>query len=169
MLRPFRLATALGPILLTAGFGAVANAATLEGDFNTGPSLEKEAAGASLDIRFHPCKDDQSRTCASVLRAVEPNGPSGNDALPGGEPIAGFVFIRDLEARTGGKYRDGKIAAIDESVIKGRMVWYGLKIDLRPDGALNATGCLGFICPRVMIWTPLAPNGAAGPAAGAEH
>ncbi len=167
MKRLGKLAATLVPVFLAAGVGVVADAAGLSGDFNTGPSLEKEAAGASLDIRFHPCKEDQALTCASVLRTVEPNGPTGRDTLPGGEPIAGFVFIRGLEARKGGFYRDGKIAAIDESMIKGRLIWYGLKIDPQPDGALKATGCLAFICPRVMKWTPLSPKSAAEPAADA--
>lgn len=137
----------------------------LAGDFNTGPSLEKEAAGASLNIRFHPCSDDVAMLCATVLRAVEPGGPSGKDHLPNGDPVKGFVFIRDLKTKGDGKYRDGKIAAIDESLIKGKMIWYGLKVDDKGDGTLEATGCLGFICPRKMIWTPVvdpAMDGASG-------
>lgn len=128
-------------------------AQTLSGDFNTGPSLEVEAAGASLNIRFHPCADDTALTCATVLEAIEPNGPSGRDTLPSGDPVVGFVVIRDLKAKGDGEYRGGKIAAIDESLIKGKMIWYGIKIDDKFDGTLAATGCLGVICPRKMVWT----------------
>lgn len=138
-------------------------AEALSGDFNTGPSLEAEANGASLNIRFHPCTDDQALTCATVLEAIEPNGPSGRNLLPTGDPVVGFVLIRDLEAKGGGEYRGGKIAAIDESLIKGKMIWYGIKIDDKFDGTLAATGCLGFICPRKMVWT------AVGKAAGGAH
>ena len=130
-----------------------AAAGGLTGDFNTGPSLEKEAHGASLNIRFHPCADNQETICATVLETVEPNGPSGKTALPNGEPVVGFVFIKGMKPDGEGRYRDGKIAAIDESLIKGRMIWYGIKIDDNFDGTLAATGCLGFICPRKMLWT----------------
>lgn len=136
---------------------------SLSGEFNTGPSLEKDAAGASLNIRFHPCAEDKALICATVLDAVEPNGPSGRDVLPNGDPVVGFVFIRDLRPKGNGEYRDGKIAAIDESLIKGKMIWYGIKIDDNFDGTLAATGCLGFICPRKMVWTSV------GSAAGGER
>lgn len=139
--------------LALSAASAPPSASNLSGDFNTGPSLEKEAAGASLNIRFHPCTEDQSLTCATVLDAVEPNGPSGRDVLPSGEPVVGFVVVRDLRSKGNGEYRDGKIAAIDESMIKGKMIWYGIKIDDNFDGTLAATGCLGFICPRKMTWT----------------
>ena len=131
------------------------------GVFNTGPSLEKAADGASLNIRFHPCTDNVEKICASVLETVEPNGPSGKTVLPNGEPVVGFVFIRDMKSKGEGRYREGKIAAIDESLIKGEMIWYGIKIDDNFDGTLEATGCLGFICPRKMVWTTV------GAAAGA--
>lgn len=131
------------------------------GVFNTGPSLEKAAEGASLNIRFHPCADDEEKICATVLETVEPNGASGKTVLPNGEPVVGFVFIKDMKSKGEGRYRQGKIAAIDESLIKGEMIWYGIKIDDNFDGTLAATGCLGFICPRKMLWTTV------GPAAGA--
>lgn len=127
-------------------------AAPLDGRFNTGPSLEKEASGGSLNIAFHPCTDEPSRRCASILEMVEPAGPSGLTTLPNGEPVVGFVFIRDLKPKGEGRWRDGKILAVDESLIKGKMIWYGLKIDANADGSLAATGCLGFICPREMTW-----------------
>ncbi|MDZ7626957.1 MAG: hypothetical protein U5J99_00965 [Parvularculaceae bacterium] len=142
--------------LVTAAVLAVAPAALaspLAGDFNTGPSLVEEANGASLNIRFHPCTDDTAQTCASVLEMVEPEGPSGSTLLPNGEPIVGFVMIRGLTPKGEGAFRSGEIAAIDESLVKGKMVWYGLKIDKNADGTLAATGCLGFICPRKMTWT----------------
>lgn len=135
----------------------------LAGVFNTGPSLEEAANGASLNIHFHPCTDDETLVCATVLKTVEPGGPSGKTVLPNGDPVIGFVFIRDLKPRGEGKWRDGKIAAIDESLIKGKMVWYGVKIDDRFDGTLEATGCLAFLCPRRMTWTTVEP------AAGAKH
>lgn len=134
---------------------APARGETLFGAFNTGPSLEKEAGGASLNIAFHPCSDDPALSCATVLEAIEPKGPSGRTALPGGDPVVGFVVIRDLKSKGDGRHRDGKIAAIDESLIKGKLIWYGLKIDENADGTLAATGCLGFICPREMVWTPV--------------
>lgn len=154
-------------ILLAApavfAFSAPARSETLSGEFNTGPSLEKEAAGASLNVRFHSCTDDEALICATVLQTVEPGGPSGKNVLPNGDPVVGFVFIRDLKPKGNGEYRGGKIAAIDESLIKGKMIWYGIKIDDNFDGTLAATGCLGFICPRKMVWTSV------GSAAGGER
>lgn len=141
-----------------------ARAGISDGPFNTGPSLEKEAAGASLNISFHPCTDNESLYCASVLETVEPAGPSGKTVLPNGDSVIGFEFIRGLKPKGEGEYRDGKIAAIDESLIKGKMIWYGLKIDENADGSLTATGCLGFICPRKMLWTKV-PGDIGAPAA----
>jgi hypothetical protein len=135
---------------------AAAYAGGLTGDYNTGPSRVEEAKGASLNIRFHPCKDDKAAVCASVLEMIEPAGPSGRTTLPNGEPVVGAVMIRKLTLKRENEYRDGEILAIDESIVKGKMLWYGLKIDQKPDGTLAATGCLGFICPRKMVWTPAA-------------
>lgn len=134
---------------------AAASAGGLAGAYNTGPSRVAEAKGASLNIRFHPCTDDSGATCASVLEMVEPAGPSGRTILPNGDPVVGAVMIRKLTLKRENEYRDGEILAIDESILKGKMLWYGLKIDKKPDGTLAATGCLGFICPRKMVWTPV--------------
>jgi len=139
--------------LFAVAIAGVAHAAELSGAFNTGPSLEKEANGASLNIIFHPCTEDKTLYCASVIETVEPNGPSGKTVLPNGDPVIGFEFIRNLKSKGDAEFRDGKIAAIDESLIRGKMVWYGVKIDKNADGTLTATGCLGFICPRKMLWT----------------
>ncbi len=141
------------PVVFALAISASACAEPLGGAFNTGPSLEKEAAGASLNISFHPCADDSSLYCATVLETVEPGGRSGRTTLPNGEPVVGFVFIRGLKPEGEGKYRDGRITAIDQSLIKGKMIRYGLKIDENADGTLSATGCLAFVCPREMIWT----------------
>lgn len=157
----------LAALAICAAHGP-AFAETISGDFNTGPSPEKETIGASLNIRFHPCSDEPTLTCATVLEAIEPNGPSGRTILPNGDPIVGFEVIKGLKPHSDGKYRDGKIAALDQSMIKGKMIWYGLKVDNNFDGTLAATGCLGFICPRKMIWTSVAPH-AADPAAAGEQ
>lgn len=143
--------------LLAAVIAMTAPAAAAEGlagDYNTGPSRVAEAKGASLNIRFHPCSDDVEAICASVLEMIEPAGPSGRTTLPNGDPVVGAVMIRNLTLKRENEYRDGEILAIDESIVKGKMLWYGLKIDQKPDGTLAATGCLGFICPRKMVWTP---------------
>ncbi len=158
-----RLLSAFGIFLAAAAFpgampgarAADADEAALAGAFNTGPSLEKDAAGASLNIRFHPCADDAAAYCATIVDVIEPAGPSGKTILPNGDPVIGFVFIRDLEPKGAGRFRGGKIAAVDESLIKNKMVWYGVKIDANADGSLAATGCLGVICPRKMRWTPV--------------
>ncbi len=130
----------------------------LSGDYNTGPSLVEEAKGASLNIRFHPCTDDATTVCASVLAMIEPQGPSGRTTLPNGDPVVGAVMIRKLTTKRENEYRGGEILAIDESMKKGKMLWYGLKIDKNSDGALAVTGCLAFICPRKMVWTPVASD-----------
>lgn len=162
-MRIFRLFLPVAVVLFASAASAAsaaAQAADLSGVFNTGPSLEKEANGASLNIAFHPCTDDKALYCASVLETIEPEGPSGKTILPNGDPVIGFEFVRNLKPRGDGEFRDGKIAAIDESLIKGKMIWYGVKIDKNADGSLTATGCLGFICPRKMLWTMVEPAGA---------
>jgi len=82
--------------------------------------------------------------------------------LPDGNPIVGYVMVTGLKVKKPGKYRGGKILAVDESMVKGKMDWYGLKIDDNYDGTLTATGCLGYICPRKMTWTAVAAPGGAG-------
>ena|GEM_PF-1483351 len=127
-------------------------APVLDGVFNTGRSEIKEANGASLNISFHPCEYDPALSCATVVSVDEPNGPTDVNILPDGDPIVGYLVVKGLTPKGGGKYRSGKIAALDESMVKGKMVWYGLKVNEMGDGNLEARGCLGFICPRTMIW-----------------
>ncbi len=127
-------------------------AQTLDGVYNTGRSTIKEANGASLNIRFHSCDYDPALSCATVLSVDKPDGPSGANILPDGDPIVGYLVVKDLKSKGHGKYRGGKIAALDESMVKGKMIWYGLKVNELGDGDLEAKGCLGFLCPRTMIW-----------------
>jgi len=140
-------------LALIGGASAVAKAETLTGLYNTGPSQVEEADGASLNIRFHECDYDTALICATVVEVIEPNTPSGQDILPDGEPIIGYVMIKDLKSKGKGKYRGGKIASLDESMVKGKMLWYGLKIDDTYNNELKARGCLGIVCPRTMFWT----------------
>ena len=146
--------------VLALGATSVA-AQTLEGIFNTGPSLEEDAKGASLNIRFHPCESNNALSCATVVEVIEPEGPTGASVLPDGSPIIGYTMITGLKAKGDGKFRRGKIAALDESMTKGKMIWYGLRIDDREDGTVVATGCLGIFCPRKMIWTEVSEEGIA--------
>lgn len=134
----------------------------LQGIYNTGPSLLEEASKASLNIEFHPCAGDGALICASVVGIVEPNGPSGQNMLPDGSPVMGYVMITGLKPKGKGKYRGGEIVALDESIIKGKMIRYGIKINDRDGGPLDARGCLGFICPRKMIWTVVEQSEALG-------
>ena len=142
-------------ILLAATLASAsyAHAEGLSGVYNTGPSETEGAAGASLNIEFHPCEQDTERYCATVLEIVEPEGPSGNNLLPDGSPVVGYVFVTGLKHKKEGKYRGGNILAVDESIADGKMKWFDVKIDDNFDGTLTATGCLAFICPRKMIWT----------------
>ena len=132
--------------------GAPAAAAPLTGVYNTGASDVDGAEDASLNIRFHACKDDAARTCATVVEVVNP-APDAKKHLPDSSPIVGFTMIKGLKDKGEGKYRGGKINAIDESIADGEMKWYGLKVTNQFDGTLKAKGCLGPICPRTMIWT----------------
>ena len=129
-----------------------ASAEPLSGVYNTGVSELEEADAASLNIRFHPCEDDSTLSCATIVEVVNP-APDAKTILPDGSPIVGFTMIKDLKDKGDGKYRGGKINAIDESIEDGEMKWYGLKVTNQFDGTLKAKGCLGPICPRTMIWT----------------
>lgn len=121
--------------------------------YNTGPSTVNEAKDASLNIRFYPCANDGALFCARVVAIIEPNGPSGQDMAPDGKPVIGYEVITGLKSKGKGKYRGGTIVALDESILKGKIIRYGIKIDDMSGGDLHARGCLGFICPRKMIWT----------------
>ena len=127
-------------------------AAPLSGVYNTGRSEVEGAEDSSLDIEFHACKHDEALSCGTILRVVNP-GPDATDTMPDGSPIVGFTMITDLEDRGKGKYRDGKINAVDESIEDGEMRWYGLKVTDQFDGTLEAKGCVGPFCARKMIWT----------------
>ena len=132
---------------------SAARAEILQRLYNTGPSTFEEAKDASLNIRFYPCANDNALFCASVVSVVEPYGPSGQDMAPDGQPVIGYEMITGLKSKGKGKYRGGVIVALDESIIKGKIVRYGIKVNDRSGGDLEARGCLGFICPRKMIWT----------------
>jgi len=143
-------------VALTFSFQHGAVAQMLGEIYNTGTSLVEEANGASLNIRFNPCADNKNLVCAKVIDVIEPNGPSGQSVLPDGSDIIGYVMIRNLKPRKNGRYRRGRIASLDESMVKGKMLWYGVKIDDNFDGTLTVKGCLGPICPRTMVWKKVA-------------
>ena len=142
----------------------VSHAAPLDGVFNTGVSEVESANEATLDIKFHPCTDDAKRTCGTILRVVN-SSPDAADIMPDGSPVVGFEMITDLKDKGDGKYRGGRINAVDESLEKGKMMWYGLKIDQLDGGDLKVRGCLSVICGRTMTWSPSA---AAQPSDAAE-
>ncbi len=141
---------------LYALFSSVATAAPIEGVFNTGKSDAEEteageASDATLDIRFHACDAAPEETCGTIVR-VRDTSPDEPNVLPDGSPLVGFTIITGLVDKGDGKYRKGRINAVDESIRKDRMVWYGLKLDRESANLLKAKGCLGPICPRTMYW-----------------
>ncbi len=128
-----------------------AHAANLSGVYNTGASDVEATGASSLDILFHPCSDNEVLTCGTVQRVVNP-APDAQDAMPDGTSVVGFTMITGLKNKGEGRYRGGRINAVDESLSKGKMIWYGFKVDVEDDGGLKAKGCLGPICPRTMKW-----------------
>lgn len=142
--------------LMASVFFATA-AQALEGVYNTGRSDETGDA-STLDVKFHPCAHDTEQFCGTIVAVHDPADEPGADVLPDGSPIVGFTMIKDLEIKGGGEYRSGEINAVDESLEKGKMVWYGVKIDDPADGTIKVRGCLAFICPRTMIWTRVIEN-----------
>ncbi|MHA7872824.1 MAG: DUF2147 domain-containing protein, partial [Hyphococcus sp.] len=129
-----------------------ASANSLLGLYNTGEASEVDTVSGTLDVRFQPCADDSARMCGVIEAAHEGANGGGQTHMPDGQPIIGFTMITGLKPRGDGRFRDGKINAVDESLEKGKMIWYGVKIDQRGDGDLELTGCLAFICPRKMLW-----------------
>lgn len=128
----------------------------LSGIYNTGASDTQSANGETLDIEFHPCADAPDRYCGTVVALHEPNGPGTGDPLPSGDPVVGFQMIENLKPVGDGKFMRGRINAMDESFEKGEMIWYGLRIEDEGNGTLIARGCVGFLCPRKMVWTKVA-------------
>lgn len=134
---------------------ASVQAKTIDGIYNTGASQEEDGPSGTLDVEFHPCADDEERSCGTIVRVNNP-APNSGDTLPDGSPIIGFTMITGLKDKGDGEYRGGKINAIDESLSKDEMIWYGVKID-QEDGQLKVKGCLGFICPKTMYWKKVNP------------
>lgn len=137
--------------LLIASVATPANA--IEGVYNTGQTADEDGAeGETLDIKFHVCDDNADRICATVI-----NVRNATEALtlPDGRPVIGFTMITGLQEKSAGQFRKGRINAVDESIRKGKMKWYGVKVDERDDGALEVRGCVARICPRTMVWTPV--------------
>lgn len=123
----------------------------LEGVYNTGVSESVEDQGGTLDVEFGPCLEAPDLFCGTVIAVNNPDA-SGDGAMPNGEPVIGFVMIRDLEPRKHDRYRDGKINAVDESIDKDEMIWYSVKIDALENGDIEVRGCAGFLCGRTMLW-----------------
>ena len=142
--------------LMAAVAPAGLSAETLEGVFNTGRSEVNTDETGTLDVKFHPCADDPALSCGSVVRINDPADPDNPRDMPDGSPVLGFTMITDLKYEGEGRYRDGRINAIDESIDKDKMIWYGVKIDALDDGRLKLKGCLAFLCPRTMYWEPVA-------------
>ena len=137
--------------IATVALTVEATAATIAGVYNTGLSDVDDDETGTLDIRFHPCKDEPDETCGTVEAANNPSNPDAPDVLPDGSPLVGFTMIKGLVDKGDGKFRKGKINAIDESFDKGKMVWYDVKIDDEAS-QLKVKGCVRFICPRTMYW-----------------
>ncbi len=140
---------------------SAAAAATLSGVFNTGASDEEGSPAGTLDVSFGPCADDPEKSCGVIVAIRDPDPDAMGDKMPDGSPIIGFAMVKDLEDEGDGEFRDGKINAVDESLSKGKMVWYGVKIDALDDGRLKVRGCLAFICPRTFYWPPAEASEAA--------
>lgn len=141
-------------------WGGAVEAETLTGVYNTGPSDDEDSPGGTLDVEFGPCAEDPAESCGTIVAVRDPDPDAMDDKMPDGSPIIGFVMVRELEDRGGGKYRDGEINAVDESLSKDKMVWYGVKVDALEDGRLKVKGCLSFICPRTFYWTPVTQTAA---------
>jgi len=142
--------------LLAAAFSAgvaltaAAGARPLSGVYNTGASEVEGAAKGTLNVRFGACVNDPSLTCGVIEKVVDP-APAAKDKMPDGSDIVGFQMIKGLKEKSAGKFRGGRINAVDESLNKDKMIWYGVKID-ELEGAVKVTGCVGFICPRTLLW-----------------
>ena len=142
----------LAPVAALALLSPPAFAASINGVFNTGVSDEPGAENSTLNLAFAACEATPEETCATIVAINDP-APDAKDILPDGSPLLGFTMITSLVDRGDGKFRKGRINAVDESINKGKMKWYDLKVDLLDNGDLKLRGCLGFICPRTMIWT----------------
>ncbi|MEM6415123.1 MAG: DUF2147 domain-containing protein [Pseudomonadota bacterium] len=143
---------------VSAAFSLSAGAAqadVLGGLFNTGTSDRNENQRGTLNIEFHACEEDPALSCGTVKEFIDP-APDAVMVLPDGSPMVGFTMIKGLKDKGKGKFRGGKINALDESIEKGEMVWYGVKINKVDDGTLEIKGCLGPFCPRTLVWTPVA-------------
>ena len=139
--------------LVLAFLPAAGHAEHISGVFNTGQSDVEGAQGSTLDIKFHPCLDDVDRTCGTIIALNQDDSAQQVDTMPDGSPIVGFQMIKGLKFVGDNQYKRGKINAVDESIEKDKMTWYGLRVRDNKDGTLTAHGCLGFICPREMVWS----------------
>lgn len=147
-------ATSWAAVIAVGSFSA-AMATTIEGTFNTGQSEMENSGGGALEVKFHPCADDPQLSCGTVVRIVDQADPNEPAVMPDGSDLLGFVMVTGLKHKGDGQYRGGKINAVDESIDKGEMAWYGVKVDVLDDGRLKLKGCVGFVCPRTLYWAPV--------------
>jgi hypothetical protein len=160
-------------LVLAAAF-ALAAAATpapsvsVYGVYNTGRSEIDAAETGTMDVELHPCTDDLVKLCGTIRVLRDQSDPEAPTVMPDGAPIVGFTMIEGLEPRAPGKWRGGRINAVDESLDEGKMAWYGVKLDAKEENAVTITGCLGFVCPRKIVWRRVdiepAPEPAPAPA-----
>jgi len=135
-----------------------ASATDVYGLYNTGRSTVDANETGTLDVELHPCTNDAALLCGTVRALRDQADPDAPTIMPDGQPIVGFTLIKGLEPRGPSKWSGGRINAVDESLDKGKMVWYGLKLEASDAASVTLTGCLGFICPRKIVWMRVADS-----------
>ena len=124
--------------------GAAAAAATdyVSGDWS---------AGGQTVVRIGPCAGAPAQRCGLIVAMA--NGKDGRPPRDGANPdpklrsrpLVGLPLIFGFRAADGGRWTGGKIYNPDDGKT------YDAKIEPGPDGTLEVSGCVLFLC-KAQTW-----------------
>ena len=107
-------------------------AGPLSGVYKTNPS---KTTGGWAHVKFGACKQNNSLTCGTLIKAFSKNGKAINDYEHKGKYIVWDMKQEGNKNFSGGKikdYSDGKI--------------YNSKMEITSNNKIGVSGCVLFIC-----------------------
>ena len=89
--------------------------------------------GGYLEVTMAPCETDPGKTCGTISKAFNKQGPD-----PDYENL-GKLMVKDMTSKDGTRYSGGTIWDPEKNKT------YKSKMELK-DGELDVEGCISFIC-----------------------
>ena len=122
----------LSTIFVFLIFSSSLFAGPLSGIYKTNPS---KTTGGWAYVKFGACKDDNSLTCGTLVKAFSKNGKAIKDYEHKGKYIVWDMKKEGNKNFSGGKikdYSDGKV--------------YNSKMEIISKNKIGVSGCVLFIC-----------------------